>query len=149
MTSPVPLTVPAESVSVTGLGHDERVKRRHLRIGDELSDATAVVVRGGLLDSTLLRDDALRNHSIYGTYGVSVFAVRDLTVDELMQLAPLIRFPHVTVVRVGALRAAGLRLEPTGRNPRHYDIAFDDLAEGVRRLCGCEHDVVANPYHEP
>lgn len=39
-------------------------------------------------------------------------------------------------------------LEPTGRNARHYDV-FDDLAEGVRRLCGCEDDVVVNPYHEP
>ena len=25
----------------------------------------------------------------------------------------------------GVLRAAGLRLEPTGRNPRHFDVAFE------------------------
>lgn len=48
----------------------------------------------------------------------------------------------------GALRAAGLGLEPTGRNPHHFDIVFDDLDDGVSRLLGCEHRVVANPYHE-
>lgn len=125
------------------------VKRRHLRVGDELTDETTVVVRGGRLDHQQLQADALRNHAIYGTYGISVFAARDLTVEELMQLTPLVRFDRVTVVTVGDLKAVGLRLEPTGRNPRHYDIAFDDLADGVQRLCGCEHQVVVNPYHEP
>lgn len=66
-----------------------------------------------------------------------------------MQRTPMVRFDRVTVVTVEVLKAAGLRLEPTGRNPRHYDIALDDLADGVRRLCGCEHEVVVNPYHEP
>lgn len=66
-----------------------------------------------------------------------------------MQRTPMVRFDRVTVVTVEVLKAAGLRLEPTGRNPRHDDIALDDLADGVRRLCGCEHEVVVNPYHEP
>ncbi len=48
----------------------------------------------------------------------------------------------------GVLLEAGLRLEPTGRNPRHFTIAFDDLDEGVSRLCSCEHQVRVNPYHE-
>jgi len=125
------------------------VKRRYLRVGDELIDETVVVVRGGVLDPDQLQADALRNHAVYGTYGISVFAARDLTVDELMQLSPLVRFGRVTVVTAGVLLAAGLRLEPTGRNPRHYDITFADLDDGVRRLCGCEHQVVVNPYHEP
>lgn len=125
------------------------MKRRYLRVGDELIDETVVVVRGGVLDPDQLQADALRNHAVYGTYGISVFAARDLTVDELMQLSPLVRFGRVTVVTAGVLLAAGLRLEPTGRNPRHYDITFADLDDGVRRLCGCEHQVVVNPYHEP
>lgn len=125
------------------------MKRRYLRGGDELTDATAVAVRGGRLDPEQLQTDALRNHAIYGTYGISVFAARDLTVEELMQLSPLVRFDRVAVVTVGVLSAAGLRLEPTGRNPRHYDIAFDDLADGVQKMCRSEHLVVVNPYHEP
>lgn len=125
------------------------MKRRYLRVSDELTDETVVVVRGGVLDPDQLQADALRNHAVYGTYGISVLAARDLTVDELMQLSPLVRFGRVTVVTVGVLLAAGLRLEPTGRNPRHYDITFADLDDGVRRLCGCEHQVVVNPYHEP
>jgi hypothetical protein len=124
------------------------MKQRYIRVGDELGDDVAVVVRGGRLDRDLLREDALRNHSIYGTYGISVFAVRDLSLDELAQQSPLIRFEELTVMTVGALRSAGLRLEATGRNPRHFDIGFDDLEAGVDRLVGCEHQTVVNPYHE-
>lgn len=90
----------------------------------------------------------MRNHDIYGTYGISVFAVRGATLDELAQQPPLVRFAQLTIITAGVLRAAGLRLEPTGRNPRHYDVAFDDLADGVARLCGCEHRLMFNPYHE-
>lgn len=28
------------------------------------------------------------------------------------------------------------------------DITFADLDDGVRRLCGCEHQILVNPYHE-
>lgn len=107
-----------------------------------------VVVRGGDLDPVVLRADALRNHSIYGTYGISVFAVRDLSLDELAQLPPLIRFASLATTTVGELRALGLTLEPTGRNPRHYDVTFDDLDDGITRLANCKHQVVVNPYHE-
>jgi hypothetical protein len=93
-------------------------------------------VRGGVLDAALLREDAVRNHTIYGTYGISVFTVRDLTLDELAQQAPLIRFAQLTLLTVGALHAAGLRLEPTGRNPRHFDITFDALDDGCSDCSG-------------
>jgi len=32
----------------------------------------------------------------------------------------LVRFPTLTSIKVTAVRRAGLRREPTGRNPRHY-----------------------------
>lgn len=124
------------------------VKQRYLREGDRLGDDVTVVVRGGQLDPDLLRADALRNHAIYGTYGISVFAARDASLDELAQQAPLVRFAQLTLVTVGALRSAWLRLEPTGRNPRHFDIAFDELDDGIARLLGCEHRTMVNPYHE-
>ena len=66
-------------------------EQRFIRVGDELNDDVIVVVRGGDLDSVVLRADALRNHSIYGTYGIRVFAVQDLTLDVLAQLPPLVR----------------------------------------------------------
>ena len=124
------------------------MKQRFVRIDDELTDDVAVVVRGGDLDPEILRHDALRNHAIYGTFGVSVFAARDLTVDELAQLVPLVRFERLAIVTVGALRALGLRLEPTGHNPCHYDVTFDDLDEGTAKLSRCEHYIMVNPYHE-
>ncbi len=73
---------------------------------------------------------------------------RDIGFDELAQQSPLVRFELLTLIAVGVVREAGLRLEPTGRNPRHFTIGFDDLARGVARLCACEHQVWINPYHE-
>lgn len=64
-------------------------KRRHVRDGDRLDDDETVVIRGGRLDPALLRADAERYHDIYGQYGISVFAARDATVDELAQEVPL------------------------------------------------------------
>lgn len=123
-------------------------KQRHLRPDDRLTDDDVVVIRGGDLDPATLRADAERYHAIYGEYGVSVFAVRDATVDELAQQAPLVRFEILTLVRVGALLVAGFRLEPTGRNPRHFTVAFDDLDAGVEAIEACEHRSWQNPYHE-
>lgn len=77
-----------------------------------------------------------------------MFAVRDATLEELAQQAPLVRFRQPTLIKVAEVLGAGLRLEPTGRNPRHYTVAFDDLDRGVARLVGCEHQVVLNPYHD-
>lgn len=124
------------------------MKQRYLRPGDELADDVTLVVRGGDLEPATLRSDALRNFAIYGSYGISVFAVRDATLDELAQQPPLVRFPRLTVMTVGAVRAARLRLEPTGRNPRHFDVTFHDLDEGVARLISCPHRTTDNPYHD-
>ena len=123
-------------------------KQRHLRPGDHLNDEDVLVVRGGDLDPEALRFDAERYHAIYGDYGLSVFATRDVPVDELAQQSPLVRFEVLTLMRVGVLRSAGFRLEPTGRNPRHFTVAFDDLEAGIEELGRCEHRTWVNPYHE-
>ncbi len=124
------------------------MKLRRPRDGDVLEDGDVVLVRGGELDLDILCADAARYHSIYGVYGISVFAVRDATVDELAQQAPLVRFDRLTVLTVRDVLAAGMRLEPTGRNPRHYTVGFDDLEDGARRLASCPHQVVPNVYHD-
>jgi len=108
-------------------------KQRHLRQGDHLEDDDTVVVRGGELDPEALRFDARRYHAIYGGYGLSVFAAQDVILDELAQQAPLVRFEVLTLVRVGVLRSAGFRLEPTGRDLRHSTVALGlprDLVTG-------------------
>jgi hypothetical protein len=122
-------------------------KHRYRREGDNLDRDDVIVIRGGVLDPALLREDARRNYTIYGVYGISVFALRDATVDELAQQPPLVRFEMLTLITVGVLRSAGLELEATGRNPRHFDVVFDDLRHGIERLCACEHRSVVNPYH--
>lgn len=123
-------------------------KQRHTRPGDRLDDDDTVVVRGGELARDLLRDDAERYHSIYGVYGISVFAARDVSVDELAQQHPLVRFAVLTLLQVGALKRAGLTLDATGRNQRHFTLTFPDLESGIDALRACEHRVWVNPYHE-
>jgi hypothetical protein len=124
------------------------VKLRKLRDGDVLENGDMVLVRGGNLDPDVLRADAARYHSVYGVYGISVFAVRDATLDELAQQAPLVRFDRLALILVRDILAAGMRLEPTGRNPRHYTVGFDHLHDGVRRLAECPHQVVPNAYYD-
>ena len=124
------------------------MKQRFLRLGDELVDDITVVIRGGLLDALVLLEDATRNHAVYGVYGISVFAAKGLTVDELAQVSPLVRFELLTLMTVGAIRQAGLVIEPTGRNPLHYDVTFPDLTSGLEALLGCSHTVFQNPYFE-
>jgi hypothetical protein len=124
------------------------MKLRRLRDGDVLENGDIVLVRGGDLDPDILRADAGRYHSIYGVYGVSVFAVHDVTVDELAQQVPLIRFDRLSLLMVRDVLSAGLRLEPTGRNPRHYTVSFDDLEDGVQRLVSCPPQVMPNAYHD-
>ena len=124
------------------------MKQRFIRLGDELVDDITVVIRGGLLDALVLLEDATRNHAVYGVYGISVFAAKGLTVDELAQVSPLVRFELLTLMTVGAIRQAGLVIEPTGRNPLHYDVTFPDLTSGLEALLGCSHTVFQNPYFE-
>jgi hypothetical protein len=66
------------------------------------------------LDPDVLCADATRYHSIYGVYGISVFAVRGATVDELAQQVPPVRFDHLSLLTVRDVLAAEMRLEPTG-----------------------------------
>jgi hypothetical protein len=61
---------------------------------------------------------------------------------------PLVRFAALTLIKVAAVRRAALRLEPTGRNPRHYTLTFDDLDQGIATLARCAHRVVPNSYHD-
>jgi hypothetical protein len=144
----VALVSGAVSLSVRGADHNPATKLRRLRDGDVLENGDVVLVRGGDLAPDILSADAVRYYSIYGTYGILVFAVRDDSVDELAQQVPLVRFGSLALLKVGDVLAAGMRLEPTGRNPRHYTVGFDVLEDGVRRLASCPHQVVPNAYHD-
>jgi len=123
------------------------VKQRFVRPGDELSDETVIVVRGGTLADEDVLDDALAAFEVYGVYALSVFALVGTTMDELAQEPPLVRFEWLTLMTAGTVRAAGLRLLPTGRRTLHHSIEFDDLPDGIERLQSCEHRTVVNPYY--
>jgi hypothetical protein len=124
------------------------VKTRYLRPLNELGDDGTIVLRGGPLESLLLLTDAARSLAVYGVGSISVLAPIDITVDELLQRPPLIRFAFVTVMTVGALRAIGLNVVPTGRDRHHYSIDLPALSEDVERLISAPHRATANPYYE-
>jgi hypothetical protein len=59
-------------------------RKRRQRRGEPLPDEATFVVRGDLLDPDVLAESARENHTIYGFYGVSVFAeVGGLTWQEI------------------------------------------------------------------
>jgi hypothetical protein len=82
------------------------MKLRRLRDGDVLENGAVVLVRGGDLDPDILSADAVRYYRIYRTYGLSVFAVRDVTVEELAQQVPLVRFGSLALLKSGDVLAA-------------------------------------------
>jgi hypothetical protein len=75
-------------------------------------------------------------------------AVLGATLDEMAQQVPLVRFARLTLITVAEVRRAQLRLEPTGRNPRHYTLGFNELDQGLAALLGCRHQVARNAYHD-
>jgi len=68
------------------------VKQRFVRPDDDLEDDEELILRGGDLDPGTIRRDAQRMFEVYGTCGISVFALRGASIDELAQEAPLVRF---------------------------------------------------------
>ena len=108
------------------------------------------VVRGDELDERVLAEDARRFRARFpdwGRFGISAFyAASDAEVDALCE-AKLNAFPTVAVFRRDELEASGLLVVPTFRTP-HVTIAHDELEELVRRLLGCGHVDLVNPYHE-
>lgn len=125
------------------------MKQRFIRSGDELEDDDELILRGGELEPSVIRRDAQRMFDVYGTYGISVFALRGATIDELAQESPLVRFSHFTVMTVRTIRSLGLPLEPTGRNPRHFTVTLRSLHDDITALVSADHQVWINPYHEP
>jgi hypothetical protein len=73
---------------------------------------------------------------------------RGTTLDEMAQQVPLVRFRHLTLIPAGEITRPALRLEPTGRNPRHYTVGFDDLARGMKALLSCQRQLTTNPYYD-
>jgi hypothetical protein len=53
-----------------------------------LPDDDERVVRGGEFEPELIRADAQRMFDVYGTFGISVFALGGATIDELAQQVP-------------------------------------------------------------
>jgi hypothetical protein len=93
------------------------MKQRHIRSDSQLDDEAIIVLRGRTFGPGVVTRRCPAELRDLQRIRISVL---NGTIDELSQRPPLVRFAMLTVVRVGDLIAAGLRLEPTGRNPRQY-----------------------------
>ena len=119
------------------------------RIRNEpLGDDTLVVVRGGLLEATTIRTDALAAAERFGVPGISVFAAPDHDALDDLAREKLIRFEVLTIITVGALRSAGLEIIPTFRRP-HLTILLPDLDGDLKRLLACDNAIWHNDHHQP
>jgi hypothetical protein len=121
------------------------VKERHIRVGDGVVDPDVVIVRGGLPGPRGLRAEVQNHYVVYGTFSASVFAVRNVPLEEIAQSLPLVCFEHLTLWTAGDIRTAGLALAPAGRDPRHYLVNLGAGAASVKALWGCEHRTWSNP----
>jgi hypothetical protein len=119
------------------------VKERHIRVGDNIVDGD-VIVRGGMPGPRGLRAEAQNHYVVYGTSSVSVYAVRDVPLEEIAQSLPLACFEQLTLWTAGDIRTAGLALEPAGRDPRHCLVNLGPGGVGVRALWGGEHRTWTN-----
>ena len=98
---------------------------------DDAPDDAIVVVRGGEMNSDVVRRTATDAHNEYGIYTLSVFLALDSTVDELCRFRPeLQRYGKVRMSTVGRLRTLGFALIPTIDRP-HFDIVLPDLTDAT------------------
>ena len=90
-------------------------KKHRQRWGESLPEQAAFVMRGDLLDPVVLGETAQEDHSIYGFFGMSVFAeVGGITWDEIAA-TKLRRAEWIVVFTARTLLASGLELWDTGR----------------------------------
>jgi len=115
---------------------------------EELPDDALVVVRGGTLDPERLRRDARMTLARFGECGISVLAARDEAALDAIARTTLVHEAVLTLMTVGALRAARLELRPTFRTP-HYTLMTPDLDADIARLQRCDNELRSNPHHQP
>jgi hypothetical protein len=96
---------------------------------EEPPDDAIVVVSVGVAAADSVRRSA--EVSMAFLFGVSVFLAIGLTVEELVRRTPELsadRYKQLRTTTVRVMRAAGLRLLPTGEWP-HYDVVLPDLTD--------------------
>src|SRR5437588_8834489 len=113
---------------------------------ESLPGDSFLVVRGGLLEITILRADAEAARRRFSIEGVSVFGAGDATDVEVLARSRMVRFDVLTLVTLGVLRAARLERVPTFKSP-HYTIMLPNLEADLRRLLACENVIWVNPFY--
>jgi len=111
--------------------------------------ATLLVVRGGAIDTDLVRTDAVRFRRRYprwGRYGISAyFAIDEQEVDVLCETR-LERFDTAAIFTHSDLVLAGVEVVPTFRRP-HATLANADLELLIDGLRSCAPRIVSNRFH--
>lgn len=115
---------------------------------NDLPPDTLILLRGGPQEVADLVASAADSGERYGLdgepfYGLSVTAVLDDDVADLLAQLPLRAYRQYHRMTAGDLYAAGFRVWATFRNPHHYDVQLAaPTAAQVRRFLA-----VAGPLH--
>src|ERR1700677_568250 len=121
--------------------------KKHFVLRDEVPpDDSIVVVRGGLLESSVIPRTTGNCHDAFGFFGLSVFAAIDVELGELCRSQEaLLRPKKIRTTTFGDLKSAFFPVLPTFKRP-HYSIVLADLEDGtIERLDRCFALPIENP----
>ena len=115
-----------------------------------LPGTATLIVRGGVLSSTPLRQDALRfarRFSTWKKFGVSGFYAADAIEIDALTETKLHQFNTQVVFQRRQLENAGIQVVGTFRTP-HVTLAHADLEHLLDGLMSCQQVECENPYYE-
>jgi hypothetical protein len=129
----------------------ERIEQRFRLRAEELPADATVLVRGGRDTPDKLRTHAQRTARAWSLegrplLGISVFAVLDMPLDELLSRR-FATFRTIHLLTVGRLREHGFELLPTGQRP-HYTVRLQQAGElELKRLLDALGAARPNPQY--
>lgn len=130
---------------------DGRIEQRELLRGERVPQGATIVVRGGSDTRDKLRRHAERTARAWSLdgrplYGISVFAVLDMPLDDLLRQR-LANFRAIYLPTVARLAGHGFELLPTGQPP-HFTVRLRH-ADGpeLDRLLAALGDLRSNPQY--
>jgi hypothetical protein len=147
--SPVELIEGAAPMADQTTGN--RIEQRALLRAEQLPKGATIVVRGGTDTHDKLRRHAERTARAWSLdgqplFGISVFAVLDMSLDDLLRRR-FSNFRTIHLASASGLARYGFELMPTGQRP-HFTVRLSHAGDAeLDRLLAALGDLRANPQY--